>query len=107
MRFTFTNSEISFIESLLKRENTNDQAKHLLLKIQEQIKKEQERSKAKKHNTVNATKARSENTRKKIENAINILRIEQKKITAYSIAKISGVSYTTVYSYKKQGRLPL
>ncbi|WP_457610393.1 hypothetical protein [Lutibacter sp.] len=47
----------------------------------------------------NATKARTSKAKKKIQNAINILRMENKKITHYSIAKTAGVSYLTVKKY--------
>jgi len=47
----------------------------------------------------NATKARTSKAKKKIQNAINILRMEDKKITYYAIAKTAGVSYLTVKKY--------
>lgn len=47
----------------------------------------------------NATKVRTLKAKKKIQNAINILRMENKKITHYSIAKTAGVSYVTVKKY--------
>ena len=43
-----------------------------------------------------ATKARSKKAKDKIQNAINLLRLEGKKITHYSIAKVGQVSYNTV-----------
>jgi len=46
-----------------------------------------------------ATKARITKAKKKIQNAINILRMENKKLTHYSIAKTAGVSYVTVKKY--------
>ena len=46
-----------------------------------------------------ATEARTAEAKKKIQNAINILRMENKKITYYSIAKVAGVSYSTVKKY--------
>ena len=46
-----------------------------------------------------ATKARTAKAKEKIQNAVNILRMEDKKITYYSIAKTAGVSYTTVKKY--------
>ena len=48
---------------------------------------------------VTATEARTAKAKKKIQNAINILRMENKKITHYSIAKVAGVSYITVKKY--------
>jgi len=46
-----------------------------------------------------ATEARSQRAKEKIQNAINLLRMEGKDITAYSISKVSGVHYTTVKKY--------
>ena len=49
--------------------------------------------------TREATEKRSQNAREKIQNAINILRIENKKITHYSISQVSEVSFVTVQKY--------
>ena len=46
-----------------------------------------------------ATEARTAKAKEKIQNAINILRMENKKITHYSIAKTAEVSYLTVKKY--------
>jgi response regulator of citrate/malate metabolism len=46
-----------------------------------------------------ATKARSSKAKEKMQNAINILRMENKTITHYSIAQMSGVSFNTVKKY--------
>jgi len=48
---------------------------------------------------ITATEARTAKAKEKIQNAINILRMENKKITHYSISKVSGVSYLTVKKY--------
>jgi len=48
-----------------------------------------------------ATEARTAKAKSKIFNAINLLRLQGKKITPYSIAKISGVAYQTVRKYIK------
>jgi len=49
--------------------------------------------------TQKATEARTKQAKAKIENAMNLLRLENKKITYYSIAKSAGVSYQTVKKY--------
>lgn len=49
--------------------------------------------------TREATEKRSQNAREKIQNAINILRIENKKITHYSISQVAEVSFATVKKY--------
>ena len=46
-----------------------------------------------------ATEARTAKAKKKIQNAINILRMENRKLTHYSIAKTAKVSYLTVKKY--------
>ena len=46
-----------------------------------------------------ATMARTAKAKEKIQNAINILRMENKKLTHYSIAKQAEVSYLTVKKY--------
>lgn len=46
-----------------------------------------------------ATAARTAMAKEKIQNAINILRMENEKITYYSIAKMASVSYSTVKKY--------
>jgi response regulator of citrate/malate metabolism len=38
---------------------------------------------------------------KKVENAINLLRLEDKEITAYAVAKVAGISYNTASKYLK------
>lgn len=46
-----------------------------------------------------ATESKTKKAKEKILNAINILRMEDKPITNYSIAKTSGVSFNTVKKY--------
>jgi len=46
-----------------------------------------------------ATEARMKKTKEKIVNAINILRMENKEITPYQVAKVSGVSYNSAKKY--------
>lgn len=46
-----------------------------------------------------ATEARSKQAREKIQNSINILRMENKKINYNSIATTSGVSFVTIKKY--------
>ena len=49
--------------------------------------------------TRKATKVRSDRAKEKIQNAINLLHLENKAITHNSIAITSGVSYNTVKKY--------
>jgi len=46
-----------------------------------------------------ATEARTKKAKEKIQNAINLLRMQNKKITYYAITKESGVAYQTVKKY--------
>lgn len=46
-----------------------------------------------------ATEARTKQAKAKIQNAMNLLQIEGKKLTLYSIAKTAQVSYSTVKKY--------
>jgi len=48
---------------------------------------------------LNATKIRSNRVKEKINNAINILRMENKKFTHYNIAKTGNISFVTVQKY--------
>jgi len=49
-----------------------------------------------------ATQIRQQRTKEKIQNAINLLKQENKDITAYSVAKTAGVSYNTARKYLEQ-----
>ena len=46
-----------------------------------------------------ATEHRSTIAKEKINNAINILRMENKNISIYSLSKTSGVAYNTIKKY--------
>jgi len=48
---------------------------------------------------IEATDARTKKAKQKIQNAINLLRMQDKKITHYAIAKEAGVAYLTVKKY--------
>lgn len=56
---------------------------------------------SKKRATKKATQTKIKASKEKIENAKNLLLLENKKITPYSIAKTAGVSYNTVIKYIK------
>lgn len=53
-------------------------------------------SEKKQQATQKATKVRSDRAKEKIQNAINLLQLENKAITHYSISQASGVSFNTV-----------
>lgn len=78
------NIQESIEASLLKKLNNPKEIKYSLKKIVA---------------TREATESRTKAAKEKIQNAINILRMENKKITHYSIAQVAGVSFTTVKKY--------
>ena len=49
-----------------------------------------------------ATAIRQQRTKEKIQNAINLLKLEGKEVTAYAVAKTAGVSYNTARKYLEQ-----
>ena len=49
--------------------------------------------------TKKATESRVKKAKEKIQNAINLLQLENKAITHYSISKTAGVSFNTVKKY--------
>jgi len=46
-----------------------------------------------------ALKVKMTKTKEKIQNAINLLKLQNKPINAYQISKLSGVSYNTARKY--------
>jgi len=56
---------------------------------------------SKKNAAKKAANSRREKAREKIQNAINLLRMENKPITTYSISKVSGVHFQTVQRHLK------
>jgi len=56
-------------------------------------------SKAKQEAAAKATKTRQEKAKRKIQDAINLLRLEGEEITVYKVAKKAGVSYNTAKKY--------
>jgi len=55
----------------------------------------------KRQNPKKARVVKTTKTKEKIQNAINLLRLQDKPINAYQVAKMSGVSYNTVRKYFK------
>jgi len=52
-----------------------------------------------------ATAVRQKRTKEKIQNAINLLKLEGKEITAYAVAKVAGVSYNTAKKYLQNANM--
>lgn len=74
-----------------------------LYKISDKIDDEQRReiSPEKQKAMIKATNSRIQKAKSKIENAINLLRMENRPITIYSVSKESGVSYNTASKYSE------
>lgn len=97
MRLTLNDDEVLELMKVVSKSNYP-----LYSKIQKQYNDDISRDITKKQSSIQeATKARERIAKDKIINAINILRIENKSITAYAIAKESGCSYNTVKKYLK------
>ena len=56
-------------------------------------------SKKKQETAKNALGIKVTRTKEKVQNAINLLRLQNKPINAYQITKLSGVSYNTARKY--------
>lgn len=100
MRLTLNDDEVQELMKSISKTNYK-----LYEKIQAQYNDDINRDITKKQSSIQeATKARERIAKEKINNAINILRLEDKKLTAYAIAKESGCSYNTVKKYYKGGK---
>lgn len=100
MRLTLNDDEVL---ELMKAIASPQKAKpnlELYSKIKKQFDADISRDITKKQLSIKeATKSRQDTAKAKIINAMNMLRLEDKNITAYSIAKESGCSYNTVKKY--------
>lgn len=96
MRVTLTVNEANEIINILEKSAS---IKNLMLakKIREQCNKPV--SELKRNATKKATLAKQRLAKTKIQNTVNIMRLENEKMTAYKIAKKSGVSFSTVKKY--------
>ena len=53
-------------------------------------------------NTKKATEIKKLKAREKVQNAINLLRLQGEEVNAYRVAKIANISYNTARKYIKQ-----
>ena len=94
-----------FIENIEKfnKEPSLDVSKSIIDELMHQINngKEVKYSQKKSHAAKKATELRAKMAREKIVNAINILRMENRNITEYAVAKVSGCSINTVKKYRE------
>lgn len=99
MRLTLKDDEVLELMKAISKNNYP-----LYSKIQKQYNDDINRDITKKQSSIQeATKYRERTAKAKILNAINILRLQGKEITAYAIAKESGCSYNTVKKYYSKG----
>ena len=90
---------IAINKALVEDENTPEDLKRAIEIIEKYGLKAKSTDKQKK-SAERATKARSDRARAKIDNAINLLRLESKPINCNSVAVVSGCSINTVRKYK-------
>jgi len=92
------NLDMKSINELIKITNDSESSFNTLKqKLENPIKIKMSNKKQKA--VAEATSARSEKAREKIDNAINMLRFESQEITHYSISKFSKVAFVTVKKY--------
>jgi len=59
----------------------------------------------KRQNPKKARAIKTTKTKEKIQNAINLLRLQGKPINAYQVSKMSGVAYNTARKYIKNSNI--
>ncbi len=95
MRLTLTYKEI---KELLILDNGSEVFKNINQQLNNDLKKD-------KSNKINATqnahKAKTNKSKRLVEDAINILRLEGKKINPSTVAKQAGINYNTASKYYK------
>jgi Fic family protein len=100
MRLKIKNSVITIPDKLIKQLNELDvetaNAINVLINKGERIISQKKQDTAR-----TASKIKQNKTKEKIQNAINLLRLQGKPINAYQITKLSGVAYNTAKKYVK------
>eukprot|EP01029_Cantina_marsupialis_P019268 TRINITY_DN44772_c2_g2_i2.p1 TRINITY_DN44772_c2_g2~~TRINITY_DN44772_c2_g2_i2.p1 ORF type:complete len:104 (+),score=15.16 TRINITY_DN44772_c2_g2_i2:150-461(+) len=97
MRLTITDNEFEALQKILLQNDIT-----LYNRINEEFKKSVlSRTKKKIKATVKANNVKRKKSETAVINAINILRLENKAITIYSVAKTAEISYNTAKKYKE------
>jgi Fic family protein len=100
MRIKIKNNVITIPNKLIKQLNELDvetaNAINVLINKGERIISQKKQDTAR-----SALKIKVSKTKEKIQNAINLLRLQGKPINAYQVAKLSGVAYNTARKYLK------
>jgi hypothetical protein len=107
MRLTVTIEEYSLIQLSLKnyQEKIDDHEATLLKeKLEKQFKRSFVTHSLKRNATKKATYVKIDRTKDKIRNAVNLMNLENQKITINAVSKKADVSYNSVkkYSYLLQ-----
>ena len=96
MRITLDNEEVAAVIVALEASNF-PQSSEIAAKIREQAMRPPHP--AKQTATGKATEVKMQRAKEAITNAVNLMRLEGRKITAYSVAKRAGISYNTAKKY--------
>ena len=100
MRLTLNEDEVKLVKLAVLKAYREDS--ELYINITKQIDQHKKRDISKKSKSAaNANKVKSEIAISKIENTVNLMRLESKKINANSVSNESGVAYNTVRKYLK------
>lgn len=100
MRLTLSDDEIKTLMEILLITNHSN-AKSLNDTITSQLLSDRNQNKDKKQKAMEkATQTREKTVRDKIYNAMNILRLENKKISVYSVSKEAGISFNSAAKYR-------
>jgi tagatose-1,6-bisphosphate aldolase len=91
-------NELNKLKYAIFNSNIDETTKKEFLSFLDRLKARKSTDKVKSATEI-ATKKRIDSAKKKIQDAINMLRLENKKITYYSISKQADVSYNTVKKY--------
>ena len=106
MRLRIEGSVVTIPDKLIKKLDRLDietaNAINTLLKKGEKIISEQHLK-----NANIATKAKVSKTKEKIQNAINLLKLQGEPVNPYRVAKLSGVAYNTAYKYLKNANFKI
>jgi len=104
MRLKIKNSILIIPDKLISQLDNLDietaNAINTLLSKGERVTSEKKQNAAKEALKVKVTK-----TKEKIQNAINLLRLQGKPINPYQVAKLSGVAYNTARKYLKKSNI--
>jgi len=96
VRLFLTIEDYEYIKELLKKRGK----KSVYENFNNAIEEYEERIKSKKEATKKASEAKVKRVKEKINNAIQVLKFMNKKITIYQIAKEAGISFNTAKKYK-------